>query len=213
MGEIVPEMDTSTLTQVDRDQYLHGQQVQAMKCTPDHQQCIGTNTQPQITASSNLRPITSTMIVDRNNTSANDRVNLIASPPKMVTQYTQTMFENHPLPLPKKTKPGRSATLPQQGTASSINCSPPRSFSVGSEATVHDVVATETDEFTCPESEMRQKELERELATEKNKSMTMQNILKEELHLGPAKGSYVSQNESRKRVATVPARNLKNARK
>ncbi len=142
MGEIVPEMDTNTLTQVDRDRYLHSQQVQAM-------------------------------------------------------------LNNHSPPLPQETKPDKSATLPQQGTAPSLDCSPPRSFSVGSEATA---VVREPNEFTCPESERQ--ELERKVAIEKGKSMTMQNILKEELHLGPAKDS--SQNKPRKRVATVPARNLKN---
>ena len=133
----------------------------------------------------------------------------VTSSPKMVDQYTQTMLDDHSPPPPQETKPGRSATLPQQGTAPSLSCSPPRSFSVGSEAAI---AAKQPNEFTCPESEMRQ-ELERKLATEKGKSMTMQKILKKELHLGPAKGS--SQNEPRKRVrvATVPARNLKNIRK
>ena len=195
MGEIVPEMDTSTLTQVDRDQYLDGQQVQAMKCTADHQQC------------------NQSVIVDYKNTSINDHATkLSVSPlpiPKTINQYTQTRFDNHPPPLPQKTKPGRSATMPQQGTAPSLDCSPPRSFSVGSSEVT--VAARESNEFTCSESEMRQKELERKLATEKDKSMTMQKILKEELHLNPAKGS--SQKEPRKRVASVPAKNLKNIRK
>ena len=36
MGEVEPEMDTSDLTQVDQAMaHLHGQQVQAMKCTFD----------------------------------------------------------------------------------------------------------------------------------------------------------------------------------
>ena len=187
----MPEMDTSALTQVDRDQYLHSQQVHvhAMKCT-DHQQCIpGRST---ITASK----------LQLSNQS-------VTPSPKMVDHYTQTMLDNHSTPPPQEAKPGRSATLPQQGTAPSLRCSPPRSFSVGSEAAV---VATQPDEFTCPECDIKHKELERELATEKGKSVTMQKILKEELLcLDPAKGS--SQNESRKRVATVPARNLKNIRK
>ena len=183
MGEVEPEMDTSALTQV--DQYLHGQQVQAMNCTADHQPCIDMNPLNkqllnQSCTSSKLQPVMSNSPLPNKNT---------------VNQYTQTMFDNHP---PQKTK---SSTLPQQGTASSLDCSPPRSFSVGSEATV---AAIEPNEFTCSESEMRQKELER-------KSRTMQNILKEELHLNPTRDS--SQKEPRKRVASVPAKNLKNITK
>ena len=193
MGEVVPEMDTSTLTQVDRDQYLHSQQVQAMKCTADHQQCI---------------PGRSTLIASKLQPSNQS----VTPSPKMIDQYTQTMLDNHSPPPSQETKPSRSATLPQQGTALSLSCSPPRSFSVGSEAAV---VAKQPNEFTCPESEMRHnyKELERKLATEKGKSMTMQKILKEELHLGPAKGSSQNEPRNRARVATVPARNLKNIRK
>ena len=149
-------MDTSALTQV--NQYLHGQQVEAMNCTTDHQ--ASQQLFNQCCTSSKLQPIMSNQHISLHDQATNLRVSPLPSP-KLVSQYTQTMPDSNPSDLPQKIKPGRSATLPQQGTIPSLNFSPPRSFSVGSDATVTTVV--QPNDFTCAysESEMRQKELER----------------------------------------------------
>ena len=214
MGEVEPEMDTSALTQVDQAMAnLHGQQVQAMKCTFD-QLDIGMNApNKQLSiASSKLQPIISnpSLIVGSTKMSESDQVTTLqASPipvPKMVNQYSQTMVANHPPSLPLKTKHTGSATLPQQTTAPLLDC-PPRSYSASSGATV--IKTPSESSCNCSMCEMTRKELEdkeSKLATEKGKSMTMQNILKEELQLKPTKLS--SHETLRKRVFSVPTKKM-----
>ena len=149
--------------------------------------------------------------------SENDQATTLrASPipvPKMVNQYTQTMVANHPptAGLPLKTKHTGSATLPQQTTAPLLDC-PPCSYSASSGATVIKTPTEPSESCTCSMCEMTRKELEdkeSKLATEKGKSTTMQNILKEELQLKQTKlPSHEPLNEPRKRVFSVPTKKL-----
>ena len=217
MGEIEPEMDTSALTQADQDMAnMHSQQVQAMSCTID-QPDIGANVYTkqlcnQHDASPKLQPLMANqpLIVSSKNVSGNDQTtNLRILVPRMVNKYTQTMGDNHPPPgvFPVT----GSATLPcAQVTAPSFD-RPPRSFSVSSDAVV---LKTQTEpsesSCTCSMCEMTRKELEdkeRKLATEKGKSTTMKNILKEELQLKSSKHLlHEPFSEPRRRVFSVPAR-------
>ena len=238
MDEVQPELDTSALTQANQAMAFNvqGQQAQLVvgvdvlkqstagvdqSGAAASMQTVAVGERPSKrrrkstdnAVSAQLPPIERDQSVPNyeNVQRQNKRATRVGTPvslpsliPKKANQCTQTMPTDEFLPpLPPKVRRRYSE---QQGKLPSLNNPPCSSSTTSSCATAASVIPPESNvSCRCAMCEMTQKKL----ADERNKSMTMQNILSVELDLKKEKPSPPAAdmvNEPRQRVFSVPTK-------